>query len=58
MAPFFDSRDRLNRSPLAGRGGRKDEGIDREGSINHVPLMLSLMRIKLTKLEGLMLGIV
>lgn len=39
-------------------GGRKNGGMDREGSINHDPLILPFARFKLIKLEGLMLGIV
>ena len=56
--PFFDSMARFFRTPSVDNGGRKDEGMDREGSINHDPLIASVGRFKLTKLEGLILGIV
>ena len=39
-------------------GDSKNGGMDREGSINHDPLILSFARFKLIKLEGLMLGVV
>ena len=59
IAPFFDPRNRLLRSPSpVGSGSRKNEGMDRQGSINHDPLTLSFVRFKLTKLEGLILGVV
>lgn len=58
IAPFFDSRNRLLRAPSVGGGGRKNEGMDRVGSINQDPLILSFERLKLMKLEGLMLGVV
>lgn len=48
----------LLRTPSAGGGGKKVEGIDREGSISHDPLTLSFARLKWTRLEGLILGIV
>ena len=54
MIPFFDSRDKFLRGPpLGGNGGSKDEGMNREGSINHDPWIPSFTRVKLTKLEGL-----
>lgn len=58
IPPFFDTRIRLLWTPSVDGGGRKNGGMDREGSINHDPLILSFARFKLTKLEGLMLGIV
>ena len=58
IAPFFDSRIKLLRAPSVGSGYRKDSGMDREGSINHDPLILSFARFKLTKLDGLISGIV
>ena len=58
IAPFFDSRNILLRAPSVGGGGRKVEGMDREGSISHDPLMLSFARFKLIKLEGLIIGTV
>ena len=48
----------LLRAPLVGGGGWKDEGMDRKGSINQDPLILPFARFKLTKLEGLILGVV
>jgi hypothetical protein len=58
IAPFFDSRNRFLRSPSVGDGGRKNGGMDRVGSINHDPLILSFARLKWIKLEGLISGFV
>ena len=59
IPPFFDPRNRLLRAaPVLVGEGRKYCGMDREGSINHDPLILSFARLRWIKLEGWMLGIV
>ena len=58
IAPFFDSRIILLRAPPVGGGDRNPEGMDRVGSINHDPLILSFARFKWIKLQGLILGTV